>query len=349
MSIRNKFSSNKDIEHDQYQAKIVDRLEELQKEILDERTIINKFLSLLGVKKSKSNGIYLWGDVGRGKTYLMDLFYETLSIKDKNRKHFHRLMENIHNGTHQFKNQKDPIQEVAKSISINHKIICIDEFYIEDIADATIMARLIESLLDEGIRLIMTSNCKPDDLYKNGLQRDLFVPAINRINNNLEVIHIGEGKDFRQSIIGEGIERISIHNELNIKRLVKYLECFGHHPKKCKSTIVVRNRQIECIVRTNELVWFKFDSICGDKRSVKDYIDITDQFKTVVITEVPEFDQEHENEARRFIALVDELYDRDIDLFMTTFGDHKNLYNGIKLKDEFTRTTSRLVEMNKRD
>ena len=130
MSIREKFSSNKDIEYDQYQANIVDRLEELQKEILDERSIINKFLSLFRDEKPKSNGIYLWGDVGRGKTYLMDLFYETLSIKDKDRKHFHRLMENIHNGTQQFKNQKDPIQEVAKSISVNHKVICIDEFYI---------------------------------------------------------------------------------------------------------------------------------------------------------------------------------------------------------------------------
>ena len=132
-------------------------------------------------------------------------------------------MENNHNGTQQFKNQKDPIQEVAKSISVNHKVMCIDEFYIEDIADAMIMARLIESLLNEGIRLIMTSNCKPDELYKNGLQRDLFVPAINRINDNLDVIHIGEGKDFRQSIIGEGIKRISIHNEANIKRLSNIL------------------------------------------------------------------------------------------------------------------------------
>ena len=227
--------------------------------------------------------------------------------------------------------------------------MCIDEFYIEDIADAMIMARLIESLLSEGIRLIMTSNCKPDELYKNGLQRDLFVPAIDRINGNLEVIHIGEGKDFRQSIIGEGIERIAIHTEDNIQRLAIYHECFNDDLERCESTIVVRNREIECIVRTNELVWFRFDSICGDKRSVKDYIDITDQFKTVVITEVPEFDQECENEARRFIALIDELYDRNIDLFMTTFGDHKNLYNGIKLKDEFTRTTSRLVEMNKKD
>ena len=348
MSIREKFSSNKDIEHDQYQVNIVDRLEKLQKEILNERSIINKFLSLLRIEKPKSNGIYLWGDVGRGKTYLMDLFYETLSIKDKDRKHFHRLMENIHNSTQQFKNQKDPIQEAAKSISVNYKVICIDEFYIEDIADATIMARLIESLLNEGIRLIMTSNSKPDDLYKNGLQRDLFVPAINRINDNLEVIHIGEGKDFRQSNIGEGIERISLHTEDNIQRLAIYHKCLNDDSEKFTSNIVIRNREIECIARTKELVWFKFDSICGDKRSVKDYIDIADQFKTVVITEVPKFDEEHDNEARRFIALIDELYDRDIDLFMTTFGDHKNLYNGIKLRDEFTRTTSRLVEMNKK-
>ena len=344
MSIHKKFSSNKDIEYDQNQADIVDRLEDFQKEILDERKIINKFLSLLRDEKPNTNGIYLWGDVGRGKTYLMDLFYETLPIKEKDRKHFHRLMENIHNGTQQLKNQPDPIQEVAKSISVEHQVICIDEFYVEDIADAMIMARLIESLLNEGIRLIITSNCKPDDLYKNGLQRDLFVPAIHRINDNLEVIHIGEGKDYRQSLIGKGIERISIHNADNIKRLTKYLNCFSD-----KSKIMIRNREIECIVKTNQLAWFEFNAICGDKRSVKDYIDIADQFKTVVITEVPLFDQERENEARRFIALIDELYDRDTDLFMTTYGDHLNLYSGIKLEDEFTRTTSRLVEMNKKN
>ena len=344
MSIHKKFSSNKDIEYDHYQADIVDRLEDFQKEIIDERKIINKFLSLLREEKPNTNGIYLWGDVGRGKTYLMDLFYETLPIKEKDRKHFHRLMENIHNGTQQFKNQPDPIQEVAKSISVEHQVICIDEFYIEDIADAMIMARLIESLLNEGIRLIITSNCKPDDLYKNGLQRDLFVPAIHRINDNLEVIHIGEGKDYRQSHIGKGIERISLHNADNIKRLTKYLNCFSD-----KSKIMIRNREIECIVKTNQLAWFEFNAICGDKRSVKDYIDIADQFKTVVITEVPLFDQERENEARRFIALIDELYDRDTDLFMTTYGDHLNLYSGIKLEDEFTRTTSRLVEMNKKN
>ena len=344
MSIHKKFSSNKDIEYDQYQAEIVDRLEDFQKEILDERKIINKFLSLLREEKPNTNGIYLWGDVGRGKTYLMDLFYETLPIKEKDRKHFHRLMENIHKGTQQFKNQPDPIQEVAKSISVEHQVICIDEFYVEDIADAMIMTRLIESLLNEDIRLIITSNSKPEDLYKNGLQRDLFVPAIRRINDNLEVIHIGEGKDYRQSLIGKGIERISNHNEDNIKRLTKYLNCFSD-----KSKITIRNREIECIVKTNQLAWFEFNAICGDKRSVKDYIDIADQFKTVVITEVPLFDQERENEARRFIALIDELYDRDTDLFMTTYGDHLNLYSGIKLEDEFTRTTSRLVEMNKKN
>ncbi len=349
MSIREKFSSNKDIEPDQYQNNVVNRLEELQKEILYERKFINKFLSSLRADRPSSNGIYLWGDVGRGKTFLMDLFYETLSINEKDRKHFHRLMENIHNGTQQFKNQPDPIYEVANSISEKHKVICIDEFYVEDIADATIMARLIESLLSKKIRLVMTSNCKPDDLYKNGLQRDLFTPAINKINDNLEVIHIGDGKDFRQSHISKGIERISIHSEDSMKRLAMYLGGVNDDLEKYKSTIDIRNREIECILRRDQLVWFEFDAICGNKRSVKDYIDIADEFKTIVITEVPTFDQERENEARRFIALIDELYDRNIDLFMTTSANHKNLYTGIKLVNEFARTTSRLVEMNNKN
>ena len=349
MSIREKFSSNRDIEPDQYQKDIVDRFENFQKEILSKRKFINKCLSFFKQEKSSLDGIYLWGDVGRGKTFLMDLFYETLFISEKDRKHFHRLMENIHNGTQQFKNQSDPIHEVAKSISSKYEVICIDEFYVEDIADATIMARLIDSLLSQKVKLVMTSNCKPDDLYKNGLQRDLFVPAINKINNNLDVIHIGEGKDFRQSTLSKGIERISIHDEDNIERLAKHLGFVSNNSEKHSSTIVIRNREIKCIMRKDQLVWFEFDAICGNKRSVKDYIDIADQFETIVITEVPSFDQERDNEARRFIALIDELYDRNIDLFMTTHVYHENLYSGAKLADEFTRTTSRLIEMNKKN
>ena len=228
-------------------------------------------------------------------------------------------------------------------------MLCIDEFYVEDIADATIMARLIKSLLNQRIRLIITSNCKPDDLYKNGLQRDLFIPAIKQIKQSLEITHIGDGRDYRHFIKGKGIDRISIHSENSMLSLARHLGCDIDDIENKKSILVVRRREIECIAKNDQLAWFDFDAICGHKRSVKDYIDIADEFKTVVITNVPLFNEECENEARRFIALIDELYDRNIDLYMTASRQCEDLYHGKKLQDEFRRTTSRLVEMSRND
>tara|TARA_B100001559_G_scaffold279000_1_gene251283 strand:+ start:542 stop:1591 length:1050 start_codon:yes stop_codon:yes gene_type:complete len=349
MGIQDTFLSNEDIEHDENQINIVNRFEKLQKEIIGERRISGKILSLFRDNQQRSNGIYLWGDVGRGKTFLMDLFFESLTIDEKDRKHFHRLMEEIHNGIKEFKDHPDPINRVANSIASKNEVLCIDEFYVEDIADATIMARLIKSLLDQKIRLIITSNCKPDDLYKNGLQRDLFIPAINQINQSLEITHIGDGRDYRQIIKSKDIDRISIHNENSMASLARHLECVIDDIENNKSILVVRGREIECIAKNDQLVWFNFESICGNKRSVKDYIDIADQFKTVVITNVPLFNEEYENEARRFVALIDELYDRDIDLYMTASRQCEDLYHGKKLQDEFRRTTSRLVEMSRND
>ena len=349
MSIRDKFSSQKNIEPDHYQRDIVNTLDNFQQAIIDERKISSKVISFLQGSHSSSKGIYLWGNVGRGKTFLMDLFYETLSIAEKDRRHFHRLMEEIHSGIKYFKDHQDPINKVAESMSKKYRVLCIDEFYVEDIADATIMARLIESLLHYNMKLVMTSNCMPGELYKNGLQRDLFIPAINKINENLQVIHIGNGKDFRRSSANKDIDRISIHDDKSMVRLAKYLGFYVNELGIKDSVITIRNREIECIVKTNQLVWFEFDAICGQQRSVKDYIDISDQFETIVITAVPIFTSTSENEARRFISLIDELYDQNIKLFMTAYAHYQDLYQGNKLQSEFTRTTSRLIEMSKKD
>ena len=349
MSIRDTYLSNEDIEPDQNQTNIVNRFEGLQKEIIREKKISGMILSLFQNDQHRSNGIYLWGDVGRGKTFLMDLFFESLSIKEKDRKHFHRLMEEIHNGIDEFKDHPDPINEVANSIASKKEVLCIDEFYVEDIADATIMARLIKSLLTQRIRLIITSNCKPDDLYKNGLQRDLFIPAIKQIKQSFEIIHIGDGRDYRHFIKGKDIDRITIHSENSMVSLARHLGCDIDDIENKKSILIVRGREIECIAKNDQLAWFDFDAICGHKRSVKDYIDIADEFKTIAITNVPLFNEECENEARRFIALIDELYDRNIDLYMTASRQCEDLYHGKKLQDEFRRTTSRLVEMSKND
>ena len=349
MSIRDTYLSNEDIEPDQNQTNIVNRFEELQKEIIGEKKISGMILSLFQNEQQRSNGIYLWGDVGRGKTFLMDLFFESLTIDEKDRKHFHRLMEEIHNGINEFKDHPDPIDEVANSIASKKEVLCIDEFYVEDIADATIMARLIKSLLNQRIRLIITSNCKPDDLYKNGLQRDLFIPAIKQIKQSLEITNIGDGRDYRHFIKGKDIDRITIHSENSVVSLARHLGCDIDDIENKKSILIVRGREIECIAKNDQLAWFDFDAICGHKRSVKDYIDIADEFKTVVITNVPLLNEEYENEARRFIALIDELYDRNIDLYMTASRQYEDLYHGKKLQDEFRRTTSRLVEMSRND
>ena len=254
MSIRDTYLSNEDIEPDQNQTNIVNRFEELQKEIIGEKKISGMILSLFQNDQHRSNGIYLWGDVGRGKTFLMDLFFESLSIKEKDRKHFHRLMEEIHNGIDEFKDHPDPINEVANSIASKKEVLCIDEFYLEDIADATIMARLIKSLLNQRIRLIITSNCKPDDLYKNGLQRDLFIPAIKQIKQSLEITHIGDGRDYRHFIKGKDIDRITIHSENSVVSLARHLGCDINDIENKKSILIVRGREIECIAKNLSLI-----------------------------------------------------------------------------------------------
>jgi cell division protein ZapE len=348
MSILKTFSSYEGIEEDQSQKEVVDRLNLLQEEILEESNITKKFFSFLKPSKQKISGIYLWGDVGRGKTFLMDLFFESLEIKQKERKHFHRLMEDVHNGIRMHKNEVDPIQKVTKSICENYRIICIDEFYVEDVADAMIMSKLINSLLNHKIKIIMTSNSNPNDLYKKGLQRDLFMPAIHQINQQLEVIHIGEGKDYRLSNTSKGIEKIALHNEISLSDLNRLFGKINGSKHLSQSIINIRNRKIECISSSEKFAWFHFNSICGDNRSVKDYIEIADKYEIVIITEVPIFEEYSENEARRFIALIDELYDHNTDLFMTTVDDYNDLYHGKKLIEEFKRTTSRLAELNKK-
>ena len=294
---------------------------------------------------SSINGIYLWGDVGRGKTFLMDLFFKTLITKKKRREHFHRMMDEINNKLRDIESTENPIDQIIKSIAKNTKIICFDEFFVEDIGDAMILNKFLESLFKNHITLFITSNSKPDELYKNGLQRELFIPAIELIKTNMQVVEIKKGIDHRQTSIENKLKNLSVNNNSTNQLLKDYMQQVSSNSFKENTSIIIRNREIPTLYLAEKIVWFDFNVICGENRSTKDYIDIANEYETVIISSVPTLNESMENEARRFIALVDEFYDHGINLFLTTNKNFRDLYQGNKLNNEYERTNSRLIEM----
>ena len=350
MDILSKYLSIDGIVKEPSQLLIIQELSLLQSHLvaLDKREI--KFLNISFSKNEKWNnkGMYLWGDVGRGKTFLMDLFFETLDIKNKKRLHFHHLLDEIHEKLKERAHLENPIEDIVKSIAKEVKVMCFDEFYIEDITDAMILSKLLENIFKHNIYLVITSNSEPSELYKGGLQRELFLPAIDSIKKHLKVINISKGDDHRL----RKNESSSYHTNSDIyhdSKLEKYFESINGSNYKKDECIIIRGRKIESRYYGDEIIWFDFLTICGDKRSKNDYIDIAKKYKTIIISNVIEMDLEMENEARRFIALVDELYDQNTNLILATNREYKNLYQGDKLKSEYERTNSRLIEMQDND
>jgi cell division protein ZapE len=347
MNILDTYLSIDGLRKDSSQLEIVRELSFFQHQLDSKINNPNFFNFLTKIKNNYSSikGVYLWGDVGRGKTFLMDLFFRTLLTKKKKREHFHRMMDEINNKLRDIESTKNPIDQIIKSIAKKTKVICFDEFFVEDIGDAMILNKFLESLFKNNITLFITSNSKPDELYKNGLQRELFIPAIELIKNNMEVIEIKKGIDHRQTSIENKLQNLSINNNSTNKLLKDYVQQVSCNSFKENLPIIIRQREIPTLYLAEKIVWFTFNVICGENRSTKDYIDIANKYETVIISDVPALNESMENEARRFIALVDEFYDHGTNLFLTTNKDFRDLYQGNKLNAEYERTKSRLIEM----
>lgn len=298
---------------------------------------------------SPEMGLYVWGDTGRGKTWLMDLFYEALPFPDKLRRHFHRFMADVHEQLGGLRNRRDPLGVVADRLAGTTRVLCFDEFFVSDIADAMILGTLLERLFDRGVTLVATSNIPPEALYRDGLQRARFLPAIELIQRYTVTVHMEGDQDYRLRTL----ERAEIYHypldEAADRGLMKSFESIAPQFSRRNRELRILGRAIPTIRLADGAVWFDFAHICDGPRSQADYIEIARSFHTVLVSGVPVFDEAAGNQARRFIALVDEFYDRNVKLILSAAGPVDALYRGGKLAFEFRRTRSRLEEMQSHD
>ena len=305
--------------------------------------------SLLGSTATPTRGVYLWGSVGRGKTFLMDLFYNCLPFEDKLREHFHRFMSGVHDTLREFRTHQNPLQLTADKLAERTRVICFDEFFVADIADAMILGNLFEALFDRGVTLVATSNTKPDDLYKEGLQRQRFLDAISLIKQHTRLVAINGPLDYRLRVL----ERADVYQEpvgeTADRKLAKYFEAIAPDEGERDLHIEILGRTIEARRAADGVVWFDFPQICDGPRSQNDYIELSRCYQTVLISNVPQLTRGLENQARRFVALVDEFYDRRVKLILSAATPLPSLYVGERLSLEFQRTQSRLEEMQSHD
>ena len=290
-------------------------------------------------------GVYLWGGVGRGKTLMMDLFFDCLPFADKERAHFHRFMAGIHTALKRHAERSDPLELVADEIADRARIVCFDEFTVTDIADAMILGNLFTALFRRGISLAATSNLKPEDLYRGGLQRQRFLPAIDAIRTHTEIVEVDGLLDYRLRVL----ERADVYQcpagEDADKRLAGYLEAVAPDAIEQAGEIDILDRPISHRGCADGVIWFDFDAVCDGPRSKDDYIELSRLYQTVLVSNIPQFDATLENQARRFIALIDEFYERRVKLIASASVPVDDLYRGNRLTHEFERTRSRLQEM----
>lgn len=295
-------------------------------------------------KKPSIKGLYLWGEVGRGKTFLMDIFFNALPIRSKKRSHFNHFIKNIHRLLKANQGKKNPLNHVAKIIAANTIVICFDEFMVEDIADAMMLGALFKQLFSLGVTLVTTSNVPPYRLYQGGLQRNLFLPAIDLLETHLEVMNLDQGLDYRRQI--NLLQRNYFFPTPSANKLLKsrFAELAAKDP--IYNTIIqLESRSVSVVAVATDCIWFDFFAICGTGRGVNDYIALTRQFKTIFTSNIPVLTTQYESEARRFIAMVDECYDQNKQLVISAASHFSELYQGKRLKETFQRTISRLYEM----
>lgn len=336
---------------DEGQWLVVSRLDDLQQRLNQHHAFPARLRRWLPGNSGVAGprGIYLWGGVGRGKTFLMDLFFETLVLEKKRRIHFHRMLSDVHARLNRIEGAENPLDIVANEISAEVSVLCFDEFFVSDIGDAMILGRLLDGLFRRGVTLVATSNSHPQDLYRDGLQRQRFLPAIEALENHTEVIELGGETDYRLRLLREAGTYLVPANADSEKRLAHYFDEVASGHTVDNAELDVLGRQIRTRRCAKGVAWFDFDEICEGPRSQEDYIELARWYPTVIISAVPVLGKDRENAARRFIALVDEFYDRKVKLVISAANPVNSLYQGRKLRFEFERTASRLTEMQTED
>jgi cell division protein ZapE len=289
-------------------------------------------------------GVYMYGGVGRGKSFLMDCFFQAVPVVKKTRLHFHEFMREVHRELAELQGTVNPLDALGARMAKRYRLVCFDEFHVADITDAMILHRLLDALFDNGVGFVTTSNFRPDDLYPNGLHRDRILPAIALLNQKLEVINIDNGVDYRRRTM----EQVKLyHSPLGPEADAEMNDAFTRLAESHDEDPVlqIEHREIRARRKAGGAVWFDFRTLCGGPRSQNDYLEIATQFHTVLLSDVPRMSARNASEARRFTWLVDVLYDRRVKLILSAEVPPEELYTEGALSHEFPRTVSRLNEM----
>ena len=329
---------------DPAQLRAVEALDRCASEWADYKARRSNSLKKLINRPEIPRGVYMFGGVGRGKSFLMDCFYNVVPLKRKTRLHFHEFMREVHRELSDLQGTVDPLDELGRRISMRYKLICFDEFHVADITDAMILHRLLAALFQNGVGFVTTSNFKPDDLYPDGLHRDRILPAIALLNQKLEVISVDNGTDYRRRTLEQMRLYLTPNGAAADKEMRKDFERLAESADE-NPVLHIESREIHARRKAGGLVWFDFKTLCGGPRSQNDYLEIATQFHTVLLSDVPHMPVRMASEARRFTWLVDVFYDRRVKLIMSAEVPPEALYTEGPLAHEFPRTVSRLNEM----
>ncbi len=329
---------------DAAQRAAIERLQRAQDDWVAYKSRRSSAVRRLLVHPELPRGVYMWGGVGRGKSFLMDAFHATVPVVRKTRLHFHEFMREVQRELAALQGTQNPLQELSRRIARRFRLICFDEFHISDVTDAMILDRLLESLFDDGVVLMATSNFEPDALYPDGLHRDRILPAIERLKRHMDIVRVDAGIDYRQQALREVAlylhplgEQAQAAMRATFERLADGVD---EDPR-----LLVEQRALPALRRAGGVVWFDFETLCNTPRSQNDYLELSTRFHTVLLSGVPRMGPEKATAARRFTLLVDVLYDRGVKLVVSADDEPQALYRAGALAYEFERTVSRLLEM----
>ncbi len=340
--------------YDPAQEAAIEVLDGLWRELIEFKTKRNHFLGRSLLSPNVPKGLYFWGGVGRGKSFLMDVFYDCVPYRRKRRIHFHNFMAEVHNELKLLAGEKDPLIALADKIAKSTRLLCFDEFHVSDIADAMILQRLLEAMFERGIILITTSNYPPEGLYPNGLQRQRFLPTIALLKRELRVVNVDGGNDYRlREMTRESLFMVpadfasDARMELKFDRLSPVVQ--EDRRQADSRHLEIMGRMIPVKKLSRGIVWFDFADICGGRRAQTDYLEIAQQFHSVFISHVPKMTAEDADAAQRFKWLVDVFYDRRVKLIISAAVQPHELYSNPGNDAEFARTASRLIEMQSKE
>jgi cell division protein ZapE len=329
---------------DPAQLRAIDALERCEREWADYKARRGNPVAKLLRRPPIPKGVYMYGGVGRGKSFLMDCFFQAVPLTRKTRLHFHEFMREVHRELQELKGTADPLDELGRRIARRFRLICFDEFHVADVTDAMILHRLLQAMFDNRVSIVTTSNFHPDGLYPNGLHRDRILPAIELLKSKMEVVNVDHGTDYRQRTLNH-LELY--HTPLGAEADAAMSAAFDELAEARDEDPVLRieHREIRSLRRAGGVVWFDFKSLCGGPRSQNDYLELATQFHTLLLSNVPQMPPRLASEARRFTLLVDVLYDRRVKLILSAEVPAEQLYTEGPLAHEFPRTVSRLQEM----